>query len=128
MLPLPAARLNRRTFLKSTAVGLTTAAGGRAFGQDPVADLPPVRTISRGPKYHWFSYYDKLQFDPSNRYVLGMEVDFEHRSPTAEDVIRVGMVDLQDQDRWIDLGASRAWCWQQGCMLQWRPQSATEIL
>jgi len=43
--------------------------------------LPPARAITRGPKHHWFGYYDKLQFDPADRLVLGMEVDFEHRSP-----------------------------------------------
>jgi hypothetical protein len=89
---------------------------------------PPIRAITHGPKYHWFGYYDKLQFDPSGRYVLAMEVDFEHRSPTADDVICVGMVDLQDGDRWIELGQSRAWCWQQGCMLQWRPGSSDEVV
>jgi hypothetical protein len=36
------------------------------------------------------------------------------------------MVDLADDDRWIELGTSRAWCWQQGCMLQWRPGRATD--
>lgn len=88
----------------------------------------PVRAITRGPKHHWFGYYDKLQFDPTGRYVLGMQVDFEHRAPRADDVIRIGMVDLEDDDRWIELGESRAWCWQQGCMLQWLPGSASEII
>ena len=92
------------------------------------SQLPPVRQITQGPKFHWFGYYDKLEFDPTGRYVLGMEVDFEHRSPKPDDVIKVGMVDLQDNDRWIELGESRAWCWQQGCMLQWRPDSASEVL
>ncbi len=90
--------------------------------------LPPVRALTSGPTYHWFGYYDKQEFDPSMRYVLGMEVDFEHRSPKADDVINVGMVALQDNDRWINLGSSRAWCWQQGCMLQWRPSSQTEVI
>ena len=88
----------------------------------------PVRPITRGPNYHWFGYYDKLEFDPSGRYVLGMEVDFEDRSPLPDDVIKIGMVDLKDNDRWIELGESRAWNWQQGCMLQWLPGSDTEIL
>jgi hypothetical protein len=91
-------------------------------------DLPPCRAITTGPKFHWFGYYDKLQFDPTCRYVLGMEVDFEGRSPTADDTIKVGMVDLEDGDKWIELGESRAWCWQQGCMLQWRPGSKTEVV
>jgi len=94
----------------------------------PDQELPPVRAITKGPKFHWFGYYDKLQFDPTCRYALGMEADFEHRSPTAADVIKVGMVDLQDGDAWTELGESRAWCWQQGCMLQWRPGSKTEVL
>ncbi|MCE5309450.1 MAG: hypothetical protein LLG20_17550 [Acidobacteriales bacterium] len=87
-----------------------------------------VRRITTGPKYHWFGYYDKLQFDPTGRYVLGMEVDFEHRSPRPDDVIQVGMVDLADNDRWTELGSSRAWNWQQGCMLQWLPGSKDEII
>ena len=57
-----------------------------------------------------------------------MEVDFEHRSPKADDVIQVGMVDLHDEDRWIELGTSQAWNWQQGCMLQWLPGSKSEVL
>lgn len=88
----------------------------------------PVRAITRGPKFHWFGYYDKLQFDPAGRYVLGNEVGFEGRSPRASDSIAVGMVDTGDGDRWVELGTSSAWNWQQGCMLQWVPGSKAEVL
>lgn len=121
--------VSRRRFLEyagtALAAGLVVpdAACGAATG-----DVAPVRPITHGPKHHWFGYYDKLEFDPSGRYVLGMEVGFEHRSPRPEDAIAVGMVDLEDNDRWIELGRSTAWCWQQGCMFQWRPGSATEVL
>lgn len=123
-------RLSRRTFLKASAGAALATAGLPAWAAaaDDREKLPPVRTITRGPKYHWFAYYDKLEFDPTCRYVLGMEVDFEHRSPKPDDVIKVGMVDLEQGDKWIELGETRAWCWQQGCMLQWRPGSKTEIL
>lgn len=90
--------------------------------------FPPVRQITRGPKFHWFGYYDKFETDPTDRYILGMEIDFEHSSPRPDDVVRVGMIDVCDQDRWTELGATTAWCWQQGCMLQWRPGSDHEIL
>lgn len=114
-------RFDRRTLLRLAAAwpALARSAGG---------DLPPVRAITRGPKFHWFGYYDKLEFDPTGRYVLGMETDFENQSPEAGDKIRVGMVDLASGDRWIDLGESRAWCWQQGCMLQWLPGSQTDVV
>ncbi|NUM56898.1 MAG: hypothetical protein HUU46_24985 [Candidatus Hydrogenedentes bacterium] len=121
-------RYNRRSFLRLAAAGIASAALGRTLRAESTAVFPPVRRITRGPKHHWFGYYDKLQFDPSNRFVLGMEVDFEHRSPTPDDVIKIGMVDIEDGDQWIELGESRAWCWQQGCMLQWLPGSKTKIL
>ena len=97
-------------------------------GRERFRPTAPLRVITKGPKHHWFSYYDKLQFDPTNRYALCMEVDFEHRTPTIEDTIRIGMVDLEDNDRWIDLDQSNAWGWQQGCMLQWLPGSESEVI
>ena len=123
-------RIDRRAWLSTAAGAAAGAMGLRRIGRaaDSAGPLPPVRQITRGPKHHWFGYYDKLQFDPTNRYALGMEVDFEHRSPRPDDVVRVGTVDLGDGDKWTELGTSTAWCWQQGCMLQWRPGSASEIL
>lgn len=96
----------------------------------PVVDpaLVSIRAVTKGPKFHWFGYYDKHQFDPTGRYLLAHQADFEHRSPTPDDVIKIGMVDLADGDRWIELGETRAWSWQQGAMLQWRPGSDSEIL
>jgi hypothetical protein len=95
------------------------------FGEEK---LPPVRALTHGPKFHWFGYYDKLEFDPGSRYVLGMEVGFQHRTPAPDDEVRLGMIDLESHDKWTDLGSSRAWSWQQGCMLQWLPGSKTEVI
>jgi hypothetical protein len=125
-------RLDRRQCLASlagAAAGLTAFPRG-LFAKDESLDesLPPVRAITKKPKHHWFGYYDKLQFDPTNRFVLGMEVDFEHRSPEPDDSIGIGMVDLQDKDRWISLGRSHAWGWQQGCMLQWVPGTESTVI
>ena len=119
---------SRRDFLKGAAAGVACLLAGRAGAARPAAEYPPTRVITKGPRHHWFGYYDKLQFDPSSRFVLGMEVPFEHRSPTAEDSIWIGMVDLEDDDQWIELGESSAWNWQQGCMLQWLPGSTNTVL
>ena len=123
--------IDRRSFLEAglgisaSLLGLNSVACAKEKESVP---LPPVRTITKGPKHHWFGYYDKLEFDPTDHYVLGMQVDFEHRQPTPAEEITIGMVDLQDGDRWIDLGRSKAWCWQQGCMLQWIPGSQSEVI
>jgi hypothetical protein len=115
-----------RTVLSHAAWFAAGGLGGRAVAAPP--PTVPVRTITRGPKHHWFAYYDKLQFDPSVRYCLGNAVDFEHRSPAPGDGIEVGMVDLKDGDRWMPLGRSTAWCWQQGCMLQWVPGTDSTMI
>lgn len=125
-------RLSRRNFLVHTVAALPAlAAPGlarRAAAGEPEEIAAAVRAITRGPKCHWFGYYDKDQFCPAGRFTLSNEVDFEHRSPAAHDAIQVGMVDIQNGDAWIELGSSRAWNWQQGCMLQWVPGSADEVL
>lgn len=121
----------RRQWLQATAAASAAtllANSGLKAAETKQASRVAHRVVTRGLKHHWFGYYDKWQFDPSDRYLLGMEVDFEHRSPKPDDRIRIGMIDLQDGDRWIDLGESRAWCWQQGCMLQWLPGSQSEII
>ena len=64
----------------------------------------PTRAITRGPLNHWFGYYDKREFDPSNRFVLSNEVSFEGRAPTGDDSIQVGFVDTQNEDRWQPVG------------------------
>ena len=124
--------IHRRNFLKASSLASTAAAIGlrpfSAAAKDAQAEYPPQRTITKGPKAHWFAYYDKLEFDPTGRLCLAMEVDFEHRSPTADDVIKMGMVDLEDGDKWYPFGESRSWGWQQGCMLQFIPGSKTKVL
>jgi hypothetical protein len=117
-------RLSRRQFVAA----LSLASFGRVLQGADAPVLPPTRMITKGPGFHWFGYYDKLQFDPTNRFVLSNKVGFEHRSPVADDEIEVGMVDLQENDRWIPLGKTKAWCWQQGCMLQWIPGTESTVI
>ena len=117
----------RRDFIKQMSVGATalTIPTLLSFAKE---NSIPVRAITLGSKFHWFGYYDKFQFNSTNRYVLGMQVDFEMRSPTKDDVIKVGYIDLEDNDKWYEIGESRSWGWQQGCMLQWIPGSKTKVV
>ncbi len=58
----------------------------------------PGRFITDGPSMHWFGYYDKLQMDPSGRYVLSNQTNFENRSPESSDRIRGAGSSLKRQD------------------------------
>jgi len=120
---------HRRTFLKTAAAAAAvplvpnrSAAAAPDDAASTHATSPPVRKLTRGPKFHWFGYYDKWQFSLDDTLCLGMEVGFEGRSPRPDDEIEVGMINLADNDAWTPLGTTTAWSWQQGCMLQWLPQ------
>lgn len=122
----------RLQFLSIVAVGCVLLGVRSAGAQLPETGeklkcVVPIRAITRG-KAHWFGYYDKEAFDPTDRYVLAAEVDFEDRSPTPADGIRLGMVDTEKGDTWIPLGESTAWGWQQGCMLQWVPGTSSTVI
>jgi hypothetical protein len=88
----------------------------------------PAQILTEGPMHHWFGYYDKLQFDPSGRYVLSAQVNFEGRSPSPEDTIRIGYIDLNNSNKWYEIGTSIAWGWQQGCMLQFIPGTKSKVI
>lgn len=75
------------------------------------------------PAYTGFWFYDEFQFDPTDRYMLGMKVDFTNREVQVDDIAHIGYFDLQNNNKWTKIGETTAWNWQQGCRLQWRPNS-----
>jgi hypothetical protein len=56
-----------------------------------------------------------------------MKVYFQGRDVTPSDRGDIGYIDLRDRYKWTKIGQTTAWNWQQGCRLQWRPNS-DEIL
>jgi hypothetical protein len=110
---------SRREFLATVAASLPLAGSAQPGKEKPETIRVPARAVTRGPNHHFFGYYDKTPWDQTGRYLLAMEVDFCDRQPKGWDKVRVGMVDLKDGDRFVDLAQTNAWSWQQGTMLQW---------
>jgi hypothetical protein len=75
------------------------------------------------PSYTGFWFYDEFQFDPTDRYLLGMKTNFTDREVQANDIAEIGYFDLKNNNEWTKIGETTAWNWQQGCRLQWRPNS-----
>jgi hypothetical protein len=112
--------MDRRQFISATLAG---GVAGRLAAQPgkerPETITVPARAVTKGPKHHWFGYYDKSPWDATGRYLLTMESNFCDRQPGPKDAITLGMVDLKSGNEMRGLDVTRAWCWQQGCMLQW---------
>ena len=70
---------------------------------------------------HWFfGYYDKSLFDAAGQRVLCGRSTFLDRMPTPDDELELGWLDADAEEPSFErIGSTRAWCWQQGTMLQW---------
>ena len=79
--------------------------------------------VSGEEGYTGFWFFGIEQFDATDRYALAMRVSFQNRDVKQDDVGEIGFFDLQDGNRWTKIGTTTAWNWQQGCRLQWRPNS-----
>ena len=110
---------DRRSFLRGTAAALTGVASVPSWAAPSTRDYPQAVAATRGPRHHFFGYYDKHPWDATGRYLLAMEIGFMGRHPEPGEPLTVGMVDLQDGNRYIPFDTTLAWCWQQGTMLQW---------
>ena len=87
-----------------------------------------AKRITEGPNHHFFGYFDKFPWDKSGRYILAQETTFTARQPRAGEKALLGMIDLRDNNTFIPLAETSAWCWQQGCMFQFLNDSETKVI
>ena len=81
-----------------------------------VIEKPTILTPDDG--YHYFfGYYDLPATDLSGRH-LCHRVSFMDRLPTAEDLAEIGYL---EDGRFVKIGETSAWNFQQGAMLQYHP-------
>lgn len=80
-----------------------------------------MERIGNNGKHHFFGYYNKSNWDPAGKLLLGVEVPWrDHRvAPDAE--ASVGYFDLENGQRFHTVGTTKTWNWQMGCQLQWLP-------
>ena len=80
-----------------------------------------LKPVTRGPRHHFFGYYDKSPWNASGTRMLAHEVDFNDRPPRAGDSVTLGLVQVDRQNGFEAVATTSAWNWQQGAMLQWHP-------
>ena len=96
--------LTRHSLSISLLISLLTAHANA----EPFPVFSAARAITSGPKDHLFaSYYAINAWSANNRYVTVLETDVKNRLPTEADVAELGVVDLQDNHRFIPLTTTR---------------------
>jgi len=105
--------------LRSLVLLVVAMAAGAATAQEfPTFSKP--RAITFGPKEHLFaSYYAINAWSADGRYATVLETDIKNRLPTENDVAVLGVVDAQDNNRFIPLTDTRCWNFQEATMAHW---------
>lgn len=80
-----------------------------------------AQAVTCGPRHHFFGYYDKSPWDRAMRRRLALETTFLDHPPDGQDVAAIGLIDPTGDGTLQPLAETRAWNWQQGCMLCWLP-------
>lgn len=78
-----------------------------------------VRRVTPDTGHFFFGYYDKSPWRTGGGALLACRADFMDRPPGPEDEIEIGLVDPKVPGTFRPLATTRAWNWQQGCMIQW---------
>jgi hypothetical protein len=95
---------------------------------DKIIKHIPAKRVTADDGHYFFGYFDKYPWDKSQRYLLAHKTGFMDRQPEAGDKAVIGMIDLENNNEFIKLAETSAWCWQQGAMLQWLPDYETKII
>jgi hypothetical protein len=73
---------------------------------------------------HYFSgYYERNIFDSASTRILACRSKFYDRLPVGSDTLEIGFFRFKESNKFNYLTETNAWNWQQGCMLQWIPNS-----
>ncbi len=74
------------------------------------------------PGHHvFFGYYDITPFNPKETRILANKLPPINRTPKPDDSLSVGYFNLHEGSKFVEVGRTETWCWQQGCRLQWFP-------
>ena len=131
--------MKRRQFFASTtlgALGMLLVPTGGAFAQEGKKNnkkkydhsaLPKfrIRTLTSGPRHHFFGYYGTSPWSLSEKQMVGMESSFQDRLPEAGESARIGLVDPVS-GIFNPLTETQAWNLQQGAMIHWNPLHPTK--
>jgi len=92
-----------------------TAAG---FGPDRVGFR--IRTLTSGPRHHFFGYYGITPWNRSGTKLVCLQTDFQDHLPSPDEAASICLVDPASGATRV-IGSTHAWNFQQGAMLHWNP-------
>ena len=86
----------------------------------PFPDWGKPYAVTSGPYEHLLaSYYGINSWSPNQRYVSVLRTDLNGRLPEAGERCTLGLVDLQDGNKFIPVTTTACWNFQEATMAHW---------
>ena len=117
-----------RIYLLSLALSLILAAPAFAADNWLPFDVGKPTPVTRTPGHHFYGYFGISPWDETGRYMLCLRSEFHDRMPEAEDKAVIGLVDLQDNRKFIPITETYAWNFQQGSFQRWLPTAPDKLI
>ncbi len=89
--------------------------------RNPSPIVRPLQVYGDPTRHVFFGYYDVSPIDYSDSILLALRSGTTNTSPKPGEAVEVGYFMLNDSSTFHVLDRTTAWCWQQGCRLQWYP-------
>jgi glycosyltransferase involved in cell wall biosynthesis len=78
---------------------------------------------------YFYGYYDKSPWDATDRYMIAIKVKQSNKSVAPREIGKIGIIDTQANNKYIEIGTTSSWNVQQSCMAQWMgPDFKTRII
>ena len=87
--------------------------------------LQKIKRITPKNKHFFFGYYNMSPWNKEENKILANNPNFIDRHPTKEDKLPIGYF---EGNKFIKIDKTPAWNWQQGCLMQWLPNSNDKII
>ena len=89
-----------------------------------VCDFVPVKDVESAHEIvarenSFFGFHDKCPWSRDNTMLLANRFEIPLRMPRSDDYLTVGYFNGEGHQVFNAISKTRAWNWQQGCMLQW---------
>jgi len=110
------------TLSSVAAIGAVSAYAGGSDSQGANTPRFSIRTLTAGPKHHFFGYYGISPWNQSGCALVCLETDFQDHMPSPEQPASIGLVDAKT-GQFTKISETRAWNFQQGAMLHWDPRN-----
>lgn len=75
---------------------------------------------------YFFGYYDVQPWNQDGNLHLCHKVDFWQRMPKQGEIAEIGIIDVNNNNKYTKLAETTAWNFQQGSLLRWNPAAPND--